>query len=452
MAPLAPSGSGRDRRAGGASGCYHGSTCARPFSRWDPSCSRPSGWTRNSLRLTALLERHGVELVKKSVVGDLEPEIAREMRSLWESSDLVLVCGGLGPTADDLTREAAAAALDVGLVPDAGALEQIERRFAAMGRRLSPNNRKQAEILAGAQVLDNPNGTAPGQLFERDGKALFLFPGVPFELDRMAARVPGTLAREAHRGRRARDLDDQGRHAAGVRGRPVARPGLRGVRTGVDHRPRRRGRGARSARPPRGRRRAPRAPRRDARAHPRACSARRSSARVPRRLSSRWSRGLLGGGRLDPRHGGIVHRRPGGRAHDPGPGRQRGLRRWRRRLLERAEVRSARCRPGADRTRGRGLGGGGAGDGDRGLPAAWGATSASASPASPVRAAARRRSRSAPFTWRSPGPGDAAGRAPLGAFPRQPRADPDLRRADGARDAAPASARHRPAPPLQVAP
>ena len=140
----------------------------------------------NSLRLTALLERFGVELAKKSVVGDLEAEIARELSALWATSDLLLVSGGLGPTGDDLTREAAAAALGVALVPDASALQQIERRFAAMGRRLSPNNRKQAEVLAGARVLDNPNGTAPGQLFERDGKAMFLFPGVPFELDRMA--------------------------------------------------------------------------------------------------------------------------------------------------------------------------------------------------------------------------------------------------------------------------
>ncbi len=159
----------------------------------------------NSLRLTALLERHGVELVKKSVIGDLEPEIAREMRSLWASSDLVLVSGGLGPTADDLTREAAAAALGVGLVREClcpGADRAPIRRHGAP--ELSPNNRKQAEMLAGAQVLDNPNGTAPGQLFERGGKALFLFPGVPFELDRMAAeclvpwlarRSPGT-ARE----------------------------------------------------------------------------------------------------------------------------------------------------------------------------------------------------------------------------------------------------------------
>ena len=65
----------------------------------------------NSLRLTALLERHGVELVKKSVVGDLAPELERELRALWEGSDLVLVSGGLGPTGDDLTREAAAAAI-----------------------------------------------------------------------------------------------------------------------------------------------------------------------------------------------------------------------------------------------------------------------------------------------------------------------------------------------------
>ncbi len=141
----------------------------------------------NSLRLTALLERYGVELVKKCVVGDLAAEITHEVRALWEASDLVLVTGGLGPTADDLTREAAAAALGVELREDPALVTAIERRFAAMGRRASPNNRRQAAVLAGARALDNPNGTAPGQLFERDGKVLFLFPGVPFELDRIAA-------------------------------------------------------------------------------------------------------------------------------------------------------------------------------------------------------------------------------------------------------------------------
>lgn len=159
----------------------------------------------NSLRLTALLDAHGVELVKKSVVGDLEAEIAAEIGAQWRASDLVLVSGGLGPTADDLTREAAALALGVGLVEDPAVIEAIEARFASFGRKVSPNNRKQAAVLAGGRALANPHGTAPGQLFERDGKALFLFPGVPHELDHLAAEFlrpwlasrTGDVARES---------------------------------------------------------------------------------------------------------------------------------------------------------------------------------------------------------------------------------------------------------------
>lgn len=159
----------------------------------------------NSLRLTALLEASGVELIRKSVVGDLEPEIAAEVAALWGASDLVLVSGGLGPTADDLTREAAARALGVALVTDPAVIEAIEARFAAFGRKVSPNNLKQAQVLAGGRALANPHGTAPGQLFERDGKALFLFPGVPHELDHLAAEHlrpwlsahAGDVAREA---------------------------------------------------------------------------------------------------------------------------------------------------------------------------------------------------------------------------------------------------------------
>lgn len=141
----------------------------------------------NSLRLAALLEAHGVLLVKKSVVGDLQTEVANEIGLLWQASDLVLVSGGLGPTADDVTREAAAAALGVELVEDPAIVEAIAARFAAFGRHPSPNNRRQAQVLVGGGALANPHGTAPGQLFERDGKALFLFPGVPVELDFMAA-------------------------------------------------------------------------------------------------------------------------------------------------------------------------------------------------------------------------------------------------------------------------
>jgi len=162
----------------------------------------------NSLRLTAVLERHGVALAKKGVVGDDEPALAAELRSLWTAADLVLVCGGLGPTADDVTREAAASALGVGLREQPEILAEIERRFAALGRRLAPNNHRQAEVLEGGVALANPKGTAPGQRFERDGKTMFLFPGVPFELDELVRRElePWLAARSAGRGRERRTL------------------------------------------------------------------------------------------------------------------------------------------------------------------------------------------------------------------------------------------------------
>lgn len=160
----------------------------------------------NSLRLAASLERFGVELGKKSVVGDDVAALASELRALWSEFDLVLVCGGLGPTADDVTREAAAAALDVGLEERPELLAAIERRFAALGRPVAPNNRKQAQLLAGAVALANGQGTAPGQRFERDGRALFLFPGVPFELEALIrsafepwlAERAGAQGRERH--------------------------------------------------------------------------------------------------------------------------------------------------------------------------------------------------------------------------------------------------------------
>ncbi len=162
----------------------------------------------NSLRLTAVLERHGVALAKKSVVGDDETALAAELRSLWTAFDLVLVCGGLGPTADDVTREAAAAALGVGLREQPEIVAEMERRFAAFGRRLAPNNHRQAEVLEGGLALANSKGTAPGQRFEREGKTLFLLPGVPFELDELVRRElePWLAARSTGRGRERRTL------------------------------------------------------------------------------------------------------------------------------------------------------------------------------------------------------------------------------------------------------
>ena len=137
----------------------------------------------NSLKLTALLERHGVELRRKAVIGDSEAEIAAELRNLLPSVDLILITGGLGPTADDVTREAVAAALGRGLHLDGEVLAAIERRFQSLGWQMPEVNRRQAWVVEGAAVLANDRGTAPGLRVESGGCTLFLFPGVPTELE-----------------------------------------------------------------------------------------------------------------------------------------------------------------------------------------------------------------------------------------------------------------------------
>jgi nicotinamide-nucleotide amidase len=141
----------------------------------------------NSLKLTGLLARYGVELRRKAVIGDSEEEIASELRTLVERVDLVLVTGGLGPTADDVTREAVAAALGRSLHQDDEVLASLEQRFAALGWRMPDVNRRQAQVVEGAEVLTNPRGSAPGLRLESGGCTLFLFPGVPNEMEGLMA-------------------------------------------------------------------------------------------------------------------------------------------------------------------------------------------------------------------------------------------------------------------------
>ena len=155
----------------------------------------------NSLRLAAAFEAHGVELVRKVIVGDDEPAIAAELVRSVDDADLVVVTGGLGPTEDDLTREAVARAFGLGLHEDAEVVAAIERRFASFGRVPSPNNRRQAQIVDGGAALSNPRGTAPGQRIEVRGRTIFLLPGVPFELEHFLERdlVPWLAARAGSR-------------------------------------------------------------------------------------------------------------------------------------------------------------------------------------------------------------------------------------------------------------
>lgn len=143
----------------------------------------------NSLRVAELLELHGVPLVRKSVVGDDDAAIAAEILAALAAAELLIVGGGLGPTADDVTREACAAALGRELSEAPDVWSAIERRFARLGRQPSANNRRQAKIVVGARVLENLQGTAPGQRIElEDGRTIFLLPGVPDELDELLRR------------------------------------------------------------------------------------------------------------------------------------------------------------------------------------------------------------------------------------------------------------------------
>ena len=145
----------------------------------------------NSLYLTAALNDLGVEVAFKTIVGDNLGHLTSAAGIALSRADIVIFSGGLGPTEDDLTREAAAAALGISLHPDPAMLTQLYKRFAARRMVMPPNNAKQADVLDGAIALENKNGSAPGQYLDTtiasaDGKSIrkivILLPGPPKEL------------------------------------------------------------------------------------------------------------------------------------------------------------------------------------------------------------------------------------------------------------------------------
>ncbi len=124
----------------------------------------------------------GLDLYYQTSVGDNRARVIQAFARAWERSDVVILTGGLGPTDDDLTKEAVAGFLGLELIEDAASRRWLDKFFARRGRRMTPNNLKQATLPQGAKALPNPNGTAPGVLLETGGKAAIMLPGPPAEL------------------------------------------------------------------------------------------------------------------------------------------------------------------------------------------------------------------------------------------------------------------------------
>ena len=158
----------------------------------------------NSLYLTEKLNQVGVEVTFKTVVGDSRHHLVQVAKTALARADLLIFMGGLGPTEDDLTREAVAGALGLELRRDPELVAALYARFASMRRGPMPaNNERQCDVITGAAVLPNEKGTAPGQWIEGNygdtKKIILLLPGPPWELklmfekqvfDRLRAALP----------------------------------------------------------------------------------------------------------------------------------------------------------------------------------------------------------------------------------------------------------------------
>jgi nicotinamide-nucleotide amidase len=160
----------------------------------------------NSLFLTARLNELGIDVRAKAVVGDDRDEVGGLLRQALARAELVLITGGLGPTDDDVTREAVAGALGRPLDEDAALLSAIRARFAARQLVMSEINRRQAQVIRGATPLANANGTAPGQWIEieHESRVVVLLPGPPREMQPIFTEQVAPRLAALARGRRVR--------------------------------------------------------------------------------------------------------------------------------------------------------------------------------------------------------------------------------------------------------
>jgi competence/damage-inducible protein CinA-like protein len=139
----------------------------------------------NSLFVTEHLNALGVEVRRKVIVGDDRGRLAAAIRDSLANAEIVVLSGGLGPTEDDLTREAVADALGRTLVFSQVLYDQLEERWRRYQRKMAENNKRQAYLVEGAEAIENPRGSAPGQWLEVDGRIVMMLPGPPGELKPM---------------------------------------------------------------------------------------------------------------------------------------------------------------------------------------------------------------------------------------------------------------------------
>ena len=136
----------------------------------------------NTAEIARSLFEIGVDVYRETSVGDNEDRIATAVREGLARADVIVCAGGLGPTVDDMTRGAIAAAVGVPLEPDDASMRHLEALFARVNRPMAENNRQQAHFPLGAEIFPNPHGSAPGFVVERDGRAVLALPGPPREL------------------------------------------------------------------------------------------------------------------------------------------------------------------------------------------------------------------------------------------------------------------------------
>lgn len=139
----------------------------------------------NAAMISALLSEMGIDVYWESVVGDNMERAAEAVRRAAERADIIITTGGLGPTCDDITKEAVAAAFGVGLEENREEKEWLIELFKARGSELTENNYSQIMLPEGSKPIRNSRGTAPGCRLEKDGKIVLMLPGPPHELEAM---------------------------------------------------------------------------------------------------------------------------------------------------------------------------------------------------------------------------------------------------------------------------